>query len=89
MRNRFIEIDREKKGLFNISNCLNGTDRAHSVDHQSGRTRDRVTQRRVSVLDQLPALDPQGVGIERIVRVERTGTRGANPMMRRCFTSVL
>ncbi|MBW4515593.1 MAG: ISAs1 family transposase [Timaviella obliquedivisa GSE-PSE-MK23-08B] len=50
-----------------------------SVDHQSERTRDRVTHRRVSVLDQIPALDPQWMGIQRIVRVERTGTRAGKP----------
>jgi predicted transposase YbfD/YdcC len=50
-----------------------------SVDQQSERTRDRMTQRTVSVLDQIPALDPQWVGIQRIIRVERTGTRAGKP----------
>ncbi len=50
-----------------------------SVDQQSERTRDRVTQRTVRVLDQLPNLDPQWVGIERIIRVERVGTRADKP----------
>lgn len=49
------------------------------MDYQSERTRDRVTHRRVSVLDQIPAIDPQWVGIQRIVRVERTGTRAGQP----------
>lgn len=50
-----------------------------SVEQQNERTRDRVTQRTVSVLDQLPAIDPQWVGIQRIIRVERVGTRGGKP----------
>lgn len=50
-----------------------------SVDQQSERTRDRVTQRTVSVLDQLPTLASQWVGIERIIRVERVGTRSGKP----------
>jgi predicted transposase YbfD/YdcC len=50
-----------------------------SVDDQSERTRDRVTHRSVSVLDQIPAIDPQWVGIQRIIRVERTGTRAGKP----------
>lgn len=50
-----------------------------SIDHQREQTRDRVTHRTVSVLDQIPAIDPQWVGIQRIIRVERTGTRAGQP----------
>jgi predicted transposase YbfD/YdcC len=39
----------------------------------------RVTRRSVSVLDQIPLLDPQWVGIQRIIRVERKGTRAQKP----------
>lgn len=56
-----------------------------SVDQQSERTYDRVTQRTVSVLDQIPAIDPQWVGIQRIVRVERTGTRAGQPYRETMF----
>jgi predicted transposase YbfD/YdcC len=50
-----------------------------SVDHQKEQTRDRVTRRSVNVLDQIPSLDPQWVGIQRIIRVERSGTRAQKP----------
>ncbi|MGI0495340.1 ISAs1 family transposase [Alkalinema pantanalense CENA528] len=50
-----------------------------SVDHQDEQTRDRVTRRAVIVLDQIPALDPGWVGIQRIIRVERSGTRAQKP----------
>jgi len=50
-----------------------------SVNHQSEQTRNRVTQRSVSVLDQIPDLDAQWSGIRRIIRVERTGTRAGKP----------
>lgn len=50
-----------------------------SVDCQSEQTRDRVTHRTVSVLDQMPELDPRWVGVQRLIRVERRGTRAGKP----------
>ncbi|MEB3292103.1 MAG: ISAs1 family transposase [Synechococcales bacterium] len=50
-----------------------------SVDHQEEQTRDRVTHRTVSVLDQIPPLGPQWVGIQRIIRIERQGLRSQQP----------
>jgi hypothetical protein len=50
-----------------------------SVDHPSDRTGERLPHRSVSGLDQIPALDPQWVGIQRLIRVERTGTRAGKP----------
>jgi len=52
---------------------------AQSIEHQEEQTRERVTRRSVSVLDQIPPLDPQWVGIQRIIRVERSGTRAQKP----------
>lgn len=39
-------------------------------------TRDRTTQRTVSVLELRPGLDAPWVGVQRLIRVERTGIRG-------------
>jgi predicted transposase YbfD/YdcC len=50
-----------------------------SLDVQTERTRNRVTERRVAVLDQIPELDQAWVGINRIIRIERKGTRGKKP----------
>lgn len=49
---------------------------AQSVDDQTEQTRNRVTQRTVSVLDTVDGLDAAWVGVQRLVRVERTSIRG-------------
>lgn len=49
---------------------------AQSVDDQTEQVRNRVTQRTVSVLDTVAGLDAAWVGVQRLVRVERTGMRG-------------
>lgn len=49
------------------------------IDVQAEQTRDRVTRRSVSVLTPRPTLDPEWVGIQRIIRVERHGTRAQQP----------
>lgn len=47
-----------------------------SQDHQVERERNRWVERRISVLDAFDGIDPNWVGVKRIVRVERSGTRG-------------
>lgn len=56
-----------------------------SVEQQSERTRDRQTQRTVSVLDCVSGIDPQWVGVKRIIRVERVGTRANRPYSETMF----
>ena len=48
-----------------------------SVETEVEQTRDRHTQRIVSVLEPGDEIDPAWKGVQRIVRVERTGTRSA------------
>ena len=50
-----------------------------SIDTQVEQTRDRQTQRTVSVLDTIERIDPRWVGVQRIIRVERSGTRANQP----------
>lgn len=61
---------------------------AQSVDTQTEQTRDRQTQRTVSVLDHVAGLKPQWVGVQRLVRVVRVGTRANRPSAKPCFTSL-
>ena len=56
-----------------------------SIDRQTEQTRDRQTQRTVSVLDTGVGLDPQGVGVQRLVQVERVGTRAKQPYKETMF----
>ena len=50
-----------------------------SVDTEIEQTRDRQTQRTVSVLDKVDDIDPAWSGVQRLVRVERSGTRAGQP----------
>lgn len=50
-----------------------------SQDTQLEHTRDRLTRRTVSVLNQVEDIDPAWVGVQRLIRVERCGSRAAKP----------
>ena len=56
-----------------------------SLDRQTEQTRDRQTQRTVSVLDTVVGLDPQWLGVQRLIRVERVGTRANQPYQETMF----
>lgn len=49
------------------------------------RTRNRKTKRTVSVLATVAGIDPAWIGVERIVRVEREGTRSNEPYAETMF----
>ncbi|MBW4443829.1 MAG: ISAs1 family transposase [Plectolyngbya sp. WJT66-NPBG17] len=46
------------------------------MDDQTEQTRNRMTHRTISVLDPVDGIDAAWVGVQRLVRVERTGIRG-------------
>lgn len=50
-----------------------------SINTTVERVSDRLTERRVSVFDNLDNITPEWVGLKRIVRVERFGTRAGKP----------
>lgn len=56
-----------------------------SVIDQIEHTRDRITQRTVSVLNASVGFDVAWVGVERLIRVERTGRRGTQPLHETMF----
>jgi len=58
---------------------------AQSVDSQTEQIRDRQTQRTVSVLDHVADLDPQWVGVQRLIQVQRVGTRANQPFCETMF----
>ena len=55
-----------------------------SIDCQTEHTRDRQIQRTVSVLDTIEGIDPEWVGVQRLIRVQRQGIRG-----KRTFTETV
>jgi predicted transposase YbfD/YdcC len=58
---------------------------ADSVDIQTEQTRDRYTQRTVSVMDAAVGMDCHWVGVQRMIRVERVGTRAKQPFSETLF----
>ena len=56
-----------------------------NVDVQTEQTRDRQTQRTVSVLNTVADLDPRWLGVQRLVRIERVGTRSNQPYIETMF----
>lgn len=56
-----------------------------SVDCQTEQTRDRQIQRTVSVLDTIAGIDPQWLGVQRLIRVQRLGIRAQKPFEETVF----
>lgn len=56
-----------------------------SVDCQIEQTRDRQTQRTVAVLEPPAGVDPAWVGVQRVIKVERSGTRAQKPVSETVF----
>ncbi len=56
-----------------------------SQDLQNEVTRDRVTQRTVSVLTDVSGISSDWLGVQRLIRVERTGWRGTQPYRETMF----
>ncbi len=50
-----------------------------SIHHDLEKNRDRLTERRVSVFDNLEAISGEWIGLKRLIRVERFGTRAGKP----------
>ena len=62
---------------------------AQSVERQTGQTCDRPSQRTVSVMSTVAELDPLWLGIQRVIRVERVGTRAKQLLTETMFYSSL
>jgi predicted transposase YbfD/YdcC len=56
-----------------------------SMESEVEQTRERRTQRTVSVLDTVSGIDPAWMGVQRFVRVERSGTRSGKPYAETMF----
>jgi hypothetical protein len=50
-----------------------------SVQSEDEKTRDRQTERTVTVIDTVGGIDPEWVGVQRFIRVQRSGTRANKP----------
>jgi predicted transposase YbfD/YdcC len=58
-----------------------------SVQSDSEKTRDRQTERTVTVIDTAAGIgiDPEWVGVQRFIRVQRAGTRASKPYVETVF----
>ncbi|MGA7933196.1 MAG: hypothetical protein WCA35_06590 [Kovacikia sp.] len=56
-----------------------------SVNTEMAQTRERQTQRTVNVLDTVDGIDPVWCGVQRLVRVERSGTQACKPYSETMF----
>jgi predicted transposase YbfD/YdcC len=65
--------------LFKLLQAHAATATPLSVDTQVEQTRDRQTQRIVTVLEPPIGIAPDWVGIQRVIQVERLGTRAQKP----------
>jgi predicted transposase YbfD/YdcC len=56
-----------------------------SVHSEQEETRDRQTQRTVMVIDTIERIDADWVGVQRLIRVQRSGTRANQPYAETVF----
>jgi predicted transposase YbfD/YdcC len=80
-----IAVKANQPNLFEYLNQQFEQTIAQSVDTEFEQTRDRQTQRTVSVLEQVDGIDPTWRGVHRLVRVERSGTRAGKPYAETMF----
>ena len=80
-----IAVKGNQPKLFEQLKTQFGQVSTHSVNTQTEQNRNRQTQRTVSVINTVPDIDPQWVGVKRIVRVERVGTRAKRPVSETMF----
>lgn len=80
-----IAVKSNQPKLFGYLNTQFDQGNILSQDTQFEHTRNRWVERRVSVLDTVTGIDPKWVGVQRIVRVERSGTRANQPFSQTMF----
>lgn len=59
-----------------------------NVDVETEQTRDRQTQRTVSVLNTVADLDPRWLGVQRLVQLNGLAPEATNLISKRCSISV-
>lgn len=80
-----IAIKANQPKLLCTLRCQFQTTAPLSVASDTEHTRGRCTQRTVSVLAPSTDIDPAWVGVQRVIRVERTGTRAGKPFSETVF----
>lgn len=74
-----IAVKANQTNLYKQIQTLTQQTAASSIDNSFERSRDRFTHRLVSVFEDLSGISPQWVGLKRVIKVERTGTRSCLP----------
>ncbi|MBW4421125.1 MAG: ISAs1 family transposase [Myxacorys californica WJT36-NPBG1] len=74
-----ITVKKNQPTLYQFLETQFAQQTPDSLDIQKEHTRGRVTQRIVSVLNRVEDIDAAWVGVQWLIRVERSGTRGAKP----------
>lgn len=74
-----IAVKGNQKRLYEQIQLITEQAAPLSVDSTTERRSDRLTTRTVSVFDHLTGINSQWVGLSRLVKVERLGTRAGKP----------
>jgi predicted transposase YbfD/YdcC len=74
-----IAVKANQPNLFNEIACQFEQAPVLSVQSEQEKTRDRQTQRTIMVIDTVAGIDPDWVGVQRLIRVQRSGTRANKP----------
>jgi hypothetical protein len=74
-----IAVKANQPNLFNEIACQFEQAPVLSVQSEQEKTRDRQTERTIMVIDTVAGIDPDWVGVQRLIRVQRSGTRANKP----------
>ena len=74
-----IAVKANQSNLYKQIQKMTQQTTASSVDESFERSRDRFIHRQVAVFEDLSSISPQWVGIKRLIKVTRTGTRRGLP----------
>jgi predicted transposase YbfD/YdcC len=74
-----IAVKANQTNLYKQIQTISQLSTPTSIEHSCERTRNRKTYRTISVFDDVRSISQEWIGIERVIKVERTGTRSCLP----------
>ena len=74
-----IAVKANQTNLYKKIQTLTHQTTPSSIDRSFESSRDRKTHRLVSVFEDLSGISPDWIGLKRLIKVERTGTRNSLP----------
>jgi predicted transposase YbfD/YdcC len=74
-----LQSKRQQPSLYKQIQTVTAQTTPSTIDYSFERCRDRKTHRKVSVFEDISGISSDWIGLKRLIKVERTGTRAGLP----------